>query len=56
MPGEWFELSREWCLVSGVSYLVSSLVDSKKGAGKVRNSEVQLMWVVAGWYERIAIT
>ena len=39
--------------------------DSKKGAGRVRNSKVEIMWVVVGgwwvvlgggWYERIAVT
>ena len=39
--------------------------DSKKGAGRVRNSKVEIMWVVvggwwvvlgSGWYERIAVT
>ena len=24
--------------------------DSKKGAGRVRNSKVELMWVVGGWW------
>ena len=23
--------------------------ESKKGAGRVRNSKVELMWVVGGW-------
>ena len=30
--------------------------ESKKGAGRVRNSKVELMWVVGGWYERMAVT
>ena len=32
--------------------------DSKRGAGRARNSKVELMWVVGGWwwYERIAVT
>ena len=28
-----------------------------EGAGKLRNSKVEFMWVVGGWwYERIAVT
>ena len=30
--------------------------DSKKGAGRARNSKVELMWVGGGWYKRTAVT
>ena len=36
--------------------IIKKKKDSKKGAGRVRNSKVELMWVLGGWYERIAVT